>query len=578
MKKNIQLNNDSKSVKKEKKYDDETISLSLKEFVSICNECDLELLKDEGNDTDARKLADIFEKNKENQEIEEAVDESGDTIFYRKVRSRIDNKNRYKFLQESDLYAEVDALEPYIYLRKENKKILNQKWHVLIAWLAFCDTVSFDEECNQKNNEFKECWKKGKIDQIIIQRYAIKIQSSKNGKTLISHPYTSKYMCEWVWKAIEGRYAEKDCQMEKLSYRDLQNKMDMKKNDIVLKKIKKAISIFDGTSVNKVSLITLFKIRQQIQDITDEQYSNKYPKTYGYDNGERKEYKEDGNTYIGELINGVDGKLFHITGCKLYMKEKESIELKNIEDFIVKFDPNRFAGNFDSNCFEKKNIECTYLYLNEIDHFFSYYITKYLINAEKPLNDIIGSKLKDLAVKYYMWQDLGIDQSYVIKREKREPQSKHLLKLNRTTKHLEYYRLSTDNAIFHDYYPIRKDFDASDYLMYEKEKEFPCIWGGGDTPTPEGIFQIEKVSEAHEEYVSGYYTGHDKVKFFGYLVVFEDYFIHSNLYTEEATQDTFEQMKPVNGAEEHSSGCIRLTQEDLDWLVKNVEVGTTVVM
>ena len=105
-----------------------------------------------------------------------------------------------------------------------------------------------------------------------------------------------------------------------------------------------------------------------------------------------------------------------------------------------------------------------------------------------------------------------------------------------------------------------------------------CIWGGGDTPIPEGIFQIEKVSEAHEEYVSGYYTGHDKVKFFGYLVVFEDYFIHSNLYTEEATQDTFEQMKHINGAEEHSSGCIRLTQEDLDWLVKNVEVGTTVVM
>lgn len=170
-------------------------------------------------------------------------------------------------------------------------------------------------------------------------------------------------------------------------------------------------------------------------------------------------------------------------------------------------------------------------------------------------------------------------QLYVVRKEEAiQSSSPHLLKLNRTTKHLEYYRLSTDNAILHDYYPIRKDFDASDYLMYEKEKEFPCIWGGGDTPTPEGIFQIEKVSEAHEEYVSGYYTGHDKVKFFGYLVVFEDYFIHSNLYTEEATQDTFEQMKPVNGAEEHSSGCIRLTQEDLDWLVKNVEVGTTVVM
>ncbi len=167
---------------------------------------------------------------------------------------------------------------------------------------------------------------------------------------------------------------------------------------------------------------------------------------------------------------------------------------------------------------------------------------------------------------------------YIVKKNNISFSSPHLLKLNRTTKHLEYYRLSTDNTILHDYYPIRKDFDSSDYLMYEKEKEFPCIWGGGDTPTPEGIFQIEKVSEAHEEYVSGYYTGHDKVKFFGYLVVFEDYFIHSNLYTEEATQDTFEQMKPVNGAEEHSSGCIRLAQEDLDWLVENVEVGTIVVM
>ena len=167
---------------------------------------------------------------------------------------------------------------------------------------------------------------------------------------------------------------------------------------------------------------------------------------------------------------------------------------------------------------------------------------------------------------------------YIMKKTAIDFPASCLIKLNRSTKHLEFYHLSTDNSILHDYYPIRKDFDSSDYLMYEKEKEFPCIWGGGDTPTPEGIFQIEKVSEAHEEYVSGYYTGHDKVKFFGYLVVFEDYFIHSNLYTEEATQDTFEQMKPVNGAEEHSSGCIRLAQKDLDWLVENVEVGTTVVM
>ncbi len=30
--------------------------------------------------------------------------------------------------------------------------------------------------------------------------------------------------------------------------------------------------------------------------------------------------------------------------------------------------------------------------------------------------------------------------------------------------------------------------------------------------------------------------------------------------------------------DDHTSGCIRVKQEELDWLVENVDVGTTVVM
>lgn len=66
--------------------------------------------------------------------------------------------------------------------------------------------------------------------------------------------------------------------------------------------------------------------------------------------------------------------------------------------------------------------------------------------------------------------------------------SKYLLKLNRPSHSLELYRKSSDNSVLHNYYPICEDIDMSDYLMYEKEWEFPCIWGGGETLTPEGIF------------------------------------------------------------------------------------------
>ena len=79
-------------------------------------------------------------------------------------------------------------------------------------------------------------------------------------------------------------------------------------------------------------------------------------------------------------------------------------------------------------------------------------------------------------------------------------------------------------------------------MMYEKMKSMDYIFGGEKSPTPEGIFMIEKKSP--EEYISGYYPERKNVKFFW-------------IYT---------------------SGCIRVSQQELDWLVENIELGTTVIM
>ena len=152
------------------------------------------------------------------------------------------------------------------------------------------------------------------------------------------------------------------------------------------------------------------------------------------------------------------------------------------------------------------------------------------------------------------------------------------LKLNRDKKQLEVYK-RVDNEKLHEHYSIRKDFDSSPYVMYELEKEFSCIFGGEKSPTPFGVFQVEY--KTTDEYVSGYYPEHDKVKFFGYLIIFEDYFIHSDLYDGNFTADAMrndKSLQPISKGDDHTSGCIRIAQENLDWLVDNIEVGTMVEM
>lgn len=150
---------------------------------------------------------------------------------------------------------------------------------------------------------------------------------------------------------------------------------------------------------------------------------------------------------------------------------------------------------------------------------------------------------------------------------------KYLLKLNRSASCLELYS-KVPNSKLNEYYSIRPDFDSSEYTMFEKIESMPCLFGGEKSPTPYGVFQVEKVSDS--EYISGYRPGYDAVKFFGYIVIFEDYFIHSDMY-EESVED-YRNASSISTNDTFTSGCIRISQKSLDKLLSLIPVGTTVIL
>ncbi|MEG0913966.1 MAG: L,D-transpeptidase [Oscillospiraceae bacterium] len=153
--------------------------------------------------------------------------------------------------------------------------------------------------------------------------------------------------------------------------------------------------------------------------------------------------------------------------------------------------------------------------------------------------------------------------------------NKWLLKLDREASCLEVLKRVSNDRL-ENYYSLRDDFDSSEYALFEKERELKCIFGGTNTPTPTGLFRIERKSD--DEYISGYYPKLDKVKFFGYLVIFEDYFIHSDLYEVGVDKDSLDITEPISGGDSATAGCIRVSREDLGWLLENIDCGTMVIM
>ena len=73
-----------------------------------------------------------------------------------------------------------------------------------------------------------------------------------------------------------------------------------------------------------------------------------------------------------------------------------------------------------------------------------------------------------------------------------------------------------------------------------------------------------------------YRPGYDAVKFFGYIVVFEDYFIHSDMY--EASVTDYKNASSISSNDTFTSGCIRISQDNLNKLLSIIPVGTTVIL
>lgn len=168
---------------------------------------------------------------------------------------------------------------------------------------------------------------------------------------------------------------------------------------------------------------------------------------------------------------------------------------------------------------------------------------------------------------------MSTTQILILKKEIPGAELPYLIKLNRGKCELEIYKKCSNGRLYDDLL-IRRTYNSNAYTVFEKELSFPCIFGGEVTPTPEGIFHIEQKSE--EEYVSAYYPNHARVKFFGYLVVFEDYFIHSDLY--EIDEMVPMEEKAISRDDKTTSGCVRISQQNLTWLMENVEVGTLVLL
>lgn len=155
----------------------------------------------------------------------------------------------------------------------------------------------------------------------------------------------------------------------------------------------------------------------------------------------------------------------------------------------------------------------------------------------------------------------------------------YLLKLDRQNKELLLYK-SVSVMEIRKHYSLREDYDLNRVLGYKLVREFPCIFGGNETPTPEGFFTI--IFKSSDEYISHYYGKNRPVKFFGYFVMFEDYFIHSKLYSVdtkrcEINSETGKNNR-IGNLDSSTKGCVRISQDDLDWLLEKIEVGTMVIL
>lgn len=164
------------------------------------------------------------------------------------------------------------------------------------------------------------------------------------------------------------------------------------------------------------------------------------------------------------------------------------------------------------------------------------------------------------------------------------------LKLDSGEHSLKHYRRynGDPSSVYDELYPLDySKVDLNQSVIFELYDEIPCIFGGENgSQTPSGMFKIQRISDKHEEFISGFNESYQNgVKLYGYIEIWEYYWIHSNMYVgKDINRGNFMQhpeCKVQNGLNddgtEHTSGCIRIPdQNKLDELMEMVYEGDIV--
>jgi len=170
---------------------------SLKKFVEICNNCNGKILDKTGKkDSEAQELAqDIINMRKAEKENKEYTLTKKEHLIIYEYLKKSSSNGKYTFLQDPEIVANVDMFCPYI---DEKKEILDQKWHVLIALLAYIDICTHGNYDAEEYSELKK-YALGEVLGVEIKSKSISLIFSGGPRN-----YPSILMNKWINFAISN--------------------------------------------------------------------------------------------------------------------------------------------------------------------------------------------------------------------------------------------------------------------------------------------------------------------------------------------------------------------------------------
>lgn len=162
--------------------------ISLADFVKLCNEYDRDCYTEERKNEDVVELAGVF--------VGKISKDSNDYIFYKTLVARGYDENSYEycFLQNNSLAIHISPMNPYATDEEGrlDRKTINQKWHFIIAVLAYLDTASDKKYGSEMDSKYRI----GEIQYIEIDREKKRIRVA--GIVKSTRWYTSRDMFAWV--------------------------------------------------------------------------------------------------------------------------------------------------------------------------------------------------------------------------------------------------------------------------------------------------------------------------------------------------------------------------------------------